>query len=177
MMNTEIYTNHKSLKHLFTWKELNLRQRRGLELLKDYNVTILYHPRKINVVADALSRMSVDNLAIMITNQPSLLLKMRQFDLEVITPRAPTTHMTLLIRSTLLERIKGKKSSDPDLQQVLGDIKSGHADEFSMDSDGALRFRDELCAPRDEEIRGEILKEVDQSLTLSIQAVPKGTKI
>ena len=51
-----IFTNHKSLKYLLTQKDLNLRQRRWLELLKDYDCIIDYHPRKANVVADALSR-------------------------------------------------------------------------------------------------------------------------
>ncbi|KAD3640786.1 hypothetical protein E3N88_30009 [Mikania micrantha] len=51
-----IYTDHKSLKYLFTQKELNMRQRRWIELLKDYDCEILYHPGKANVVADALSR-------------------------------------------------------------------------------------------------------------------------
>jgi ribonuclease HI len=52
----EIYTDHKSLKYIFTQPNLNLRQRRWLELVKDYNLEIHYHPRKANVVADALSR-------------------------------------------------------------------------------------------------------------------------
>ena len=51
-----IFTNHKSLKYLLTWKELNLRQRRWLELFKDYDCIIDYHPEKANVVANALSR-------------------------------------------------------------------------------------------------------------------------
>ncbi|KAD4178196.1 hypothetical protein E3N88_26787 [Mikania micrantha] len=51
-----IYTDHKSLKYFFTQKELNMRQRRWLELIKDYDCEILYHPGKANVVADALSR-------------------------------------------------------------------------------------------------------------------------
>ena len=52
----KIFTDHKSLKYIFTQKELNLRQRRWLEFLKDYDLQILYHPGKANVVADALSR-------------------------------------------------------------------------------------------------------------------------
>ncbi|KAL8147654.1 hypothetical protein AgCh_005105 [Apium graveolens] len=52
----EIYTDHKSLKYIFTQKELNMRQRRWLELIKDYDYEILYHPGKANVLADALSR-------------------------------------------------------------------------------------------------------------------------
>ena len=54
-----IYTDHKSLKYLLTLKELNLRQRRWLELFKDYDYIIDYHPEKANVVADALSRKTV----------------------------------------------------------------------------------------------------------------------
>ena len=51
-----IYTDHKSLKYLLTHKELNLRQQRWLELFKDYECIIDYHPGKANVVANALSR-------------------------------------------------------------------------------------------------------------------------
>ncbi len=53
-----IYTDHKSLKYIFTQSELNMRQRRWLELIKDYNLEVHYHPGKANVVADALSRKS-----------------------------------------------------------------------------------------------------------------------
>ena len=54
----EVYTDHKSLKDIFTQKELNLRQRRWLELIKDYDMRLHYHLGKANVVADALSRKS-----------------------------------------------------------------------------------------------------------------------
>ncbi|GJS11465.1 putative reverse transcriptase domain-containing protein [Tanacetum coccineum] len=51
-----VFTNHKSLQYILDQKELNMRQRRWLELLSDYDCKICYHPRKANVVADALSR-------------------------------------------------------------------------------------------------------------------------
>ncbi|XP_019258946.1 PREDICTED: uncharacterized protein LOC109237138 [Nicotiana attenuata] len=59
-INVDIYTNHKSLHYDFKEKELNLRQRQWLEILSDYDVDILYHPGKANVVADAFSYSSMD---------------------------------------------------------------------------------------------------------------------
>ena len=59
-----IYTDHKSLKYLLTQKELNLRQRGWLELFKDYDCIIDYHPEKANVVADALSRKTMASMSL-----------------------------------------------------------------------------------------------------------------
>ena len=53
-----IYTDHKILKYIFTQPELNIRQQRRLELIKDYNLEVHYHLGKANVVADALSQKS-----------------------------------------------------------------------------------------------------------------------
>jgi hypothetical protein len=51
-----IYSNYKSLKYIFTQPNLNMRQRRWLELIKNYELEVQYHPRKANVVVDVLSR-------------------------------------------------------------------------------------------------------------------------
>ncbi|GJS87750.1 putative reverse transcriptase domain-containing protein [Tanacetum coccineum] len=51
-----VFTDHKSLQHILDQKELNMRQRRWLELLSDYDCEIRYHPGKANVLADALIR-------------------------------------------------------------------------------------------------------------------------
>jgi hypothetical protein len=58
----EVYSDHKSLKYIFTQPDLNLRQWGWLELIKDYDLRINYHPDKANVVADALSRRSHLNM-------------------------------------------------------------------------------------------------------------------
>lgn len=66
----DIYTDHKSLKYVFTQKELNMRQRRWLELVKDYDCEIHYHPGKANAVADTLSRKMASQLAMLTTQEP-----------------------------------------------------------------------------------------------------------
>ena len=58
-----IFTDHKSLQYLYSQKYLNMRQRRWIELIKDYDCTIEYHLGKANVVADALSRKPSSSLA------------------------------------------------------------------------------------------------------------------
>ncbi|WMV41728.1 hypothetical protein MTR67_035113 [Solanum verrucosum] len=59
----DIFTNHKILQYVFKQKDLNLHQMRWLELLKDYDMSVLYHPKKVNVVAHALSRLSTCSVA------------------------------------------------------------------------------------------------------------------
>ena len=59
----EVFSNHKSLKYIFTQRDLNMRQRRWMEYLEDYDFTLHYHLVKANVVADALSRKSLGVLA------------------------------------------------------------------------------------------------------------------
>ena len=54
----EVFSYHKSLKYIFTQRDLNMRQHRWMEYLEDYDFTLHYHPGKENVVADALSRKS-----------------------------------------------------------------------------------------------------------------------
>ena len=76
----EIYTDHKSLKYFFTQKELNMRQRRWLELVKDYDCEIFYHPGKANVVADALSRKVNAMVSTLLVKQPPLRQEMQSAD-------------------------------------------------------------------------------------------------
>ena len=65
----EVYTNHKSLKYIFIQKELNLRKRRWLEMMNANDLDIQYHPRKANIVADALSRKATEKLNALLMEQ------------------------------------------------------------------------------------------------------------
>jgi ribonuclease HI len=80
----DIYTDHKSLKYIFTQSELNLRQRRWLELIKDYDLNIHYHPGKANVVADALSRKHYCNNLMVHEEQPTLHEELERLSLEIV---------------------------------------------------------------------------------------------
>ena len=60
-LHVDVFTDHKNLQYVFTERELNLRQQRWLELLKDYDMNVHYHPGKAIIVADALRKMSMES--------------------------------------------------------------------------------------------------------------------
>ena len=64
VVHVDMFTDNKSLQYMFTQKELNIRQRRWLEFLKYYDMSVHYHPGKVNVVADAFSRLSATTFAL-----------------------------------------------------------------------------------------------------------------
>jgi hypothetical protein len=79
-----IYTDHKSLKYIFTQSELNMRQRRWLELIKDYELEIHYHLGKANVVADALSHKASCHCLTVRTPNTTLCQEMEKLNLGMI---------------------------------------------------------------------------------------------
>ena len=62
-VHVDVFTDNKILQYVFTQKELNIRHRRWLEFLKDYDMSVHYNSSKENVVADALSRLSMGSVA------------------------------------------------------------------------------------------------------------------
>jgi hypothetical protein len=97
-----IYTNHKSLKYVFTQADLNMRQRRWLELIKDYDLEVHYHPGKANVVADALTQKSQCNCMVMDSRINTLCDELSKMRIEVI-PSSTLTYISA--EPTLFDQI------------------------------------------------------------------------
>ncbi|KAL2251426.1 UNVERIFIED_CONTAM: Transposon Ty3-G Gag-Pol polyprotein, partial [Sesamum indicum] len=113
----QIFTDHKSLKYIPTQKELNLRQRRWMELLKDYDCTIDYDPGKANIVADALSRKTVDQLAGMICYNMEYLTALRAMDVH-FSIGGDILLATIQVKPSLKDKIKDAQARDPYLQRM-----------------------------------------------------------
>jgi hypothetical protein len=99
----ELYTDHKSLKYIFTQSNLNLRQRRWLELIKDCDLGINYHPKKANVVADALSQRSHVSQLVMDSISFELYEEFDKLNLRIV---ANTKAMEMEVGSSLLQEIR-----------------------------------------------------------------------
>ena len=97
----QVFTDYKSLKYLLTQRELNLRQRIWLELIKDYGLVINYHPGKANVVADTLSQKSSTTLAHIRTTYVPLHLKTLGINLNCDYNGALVANF--MVRSTLID--------------------------------------------------------------------------
>jgi len=172
----EIYTDHKSLKYFFTQKELNMRQRRWLELVKNYDCTILYHPGKANKVADALSRKNAGQLSALGTTQDQLIRDLRNLRIEVRTPsvQGSSRLANLSVKPDLRGRIITAQTGDKFLEKIRSEVGTGKRIGFEIASDKALIFRGRLCVPKDEHIQNEILTEAHSA---PYACHPGGTKM
>jgi ribonuclease HI len=125
----EVYSDHKNLKYIFTQPDLNLRQRRWLELIKDYDLGINYHPGKANVVADALSRRSHRN---MLATRELLSEFYKEFDKLNLGWVSNTEGITMEVDSTLEQNIRKSQLEDAKIQEIKEQIKEDKATEFSV---------------------------------------------
>ncbi|XP_028098494.1 uncharacterized protein LOC114298164 [Camellia sinensis] len=128
----EVYTDHKSLKYLFTQKESNMRQRRWLELIKDYDLQIHYHPGKANTVADALSRKNMGDLANLFTKQKELVSELDKMSVEFKIHGQETVLAAVMAQPTLLEEIKLHQMEDDILKKVCEELETKPKSGFSL---------------------------------------------
>jgi hypothetical protein len=170
----EIYTDHKSLKYLFTQKELNMRQRRWLELIRDYDCEINYHPGKANIVVDALNRKSMAELAALGISQPQLIKELTGMGLDVVGKGMLVHLANLMVKSELLARIKATQLEDPECAKIKQLLAEGKAKKFCLKEDGLLTHFRQVCVLGIGELRKEIINEAHHSL---YTVHPGGTKM
>jgi hypothetical protein len=156
----EVFTDHKSLKYIFTQKDLNMRQRRWLELIKDYNLSLQYHPGKANVVADALSRKAYVNSLSTKVLPEDLCRDLRDLSLEVV-PKGYVA--SLAVQPTLIDRIRQAQKGDKEIEKIKENMRKSKAKGFSKDEQGTIWFEKRICVPDDPDIRKLIFQEAHET--------------
>ncbi|GJS28460.1 putative nucleotidyltransferase, ribonuclease H [Tanacetum coccineum] len=133
-----IYTDHKSLQHIFDQKELNMRQRRWIELFSDYECEIRYHPGKANVVADALSRK------------------------ERVKPKRARA-MSMTIQSGVKGKILAAQCEALDPKNLSAEKLYSLVQQMEKKEDGSLYFMDRIWVPLIGGVRLVIMDEAHKS--------------
>ena len=147
-----IFTDHNSLKYLMDQKKLNLRQRRWLELIKDYDCVIDYHLSKANVVADALSRKLSSSLACMRAVQTTLQDEIRTLSVQLMMDESNALVAQLMVKPILLDQIREAQQNDPTIAKFKQQVKDGARTDFQVKDDDVLMMGNRLCVPQDVEL-------------------------
>ena len=129
-----VFTDHKSLQHIFNQKELNMRQRRWVELLNDYDCEIRYHPGKANVVADALSRK---------THVKSIRCYQAQTDIQT--------------------RIRNAQHSVVNGGNLSNELRCGVESQLETKPDNILYYLNRIWVPSRDDLRSLLLNEAHKS--------------
>nr|GEX69500.1 retrotransposon protein, putative, Ty3-gypsy subclass [Tanacetum cinerariifolium] len=148
--------DHKSLKYIFTQRELNIRQRHWLELLKDYDTNIQYHPGKANVVADALSRKSGMIAGIKIIRD------LERLNIELYVRGHHGYWASLRVEPDLISQIKEAQKEDSEIWTIVENLDKQV--EFRLNDDNVLWQGTRLCVPNDDALREALLTEAHSSL-------------
>ena len=126
-----------SIKYLPSQRELNLRQCRGMELIKYYDCVVDYHPGKANVVANALSRKTVQTL--------------RALNAHLSLSDDGAIVVKLVAKPDLLNRVLEAQMNDEEIYAIVSQIGEGKEIEFLVKEDGSLYYKDRVCVPNDSE--------------------------
>ena len=121
-----------------------MQQRRWLELLKDYDVEILYHLGKANVVADALSRKKTYGMDTLLIGQKRLLEDLVKLEVEVITERVEAWIASLRLQPTFLEQVKIRQKEDLEDRRLVQAIENERRKDLRLDEEGSNQFGDRL---------------------------------
>ncbi|XP_045087380.1 uncharacterized protein [Aegilops tauschii subsp. strangulata] len=134
-----------TMRDLMVVPDLNLRQKRWMEAIADYNCGISYTPGKANVMADALSRKPYCNNHMVFKAQPRLYEELCKLNLQLV-PQGSLNN--LVLEPTLLKAIKSAQAKDAHMDLMKKDLALEKSRDFSLGEDGTLYFRDRIVVPR-----------------------------
>jgi hypothetical protein len=149
-----IFTDHKSLKYIFTQPDLNLRQRRWMELIKDYDIEIHYHPGKANVVADALSRKPFGE------KETNFLEDWKKESAQLNACLGDNG--SLEVKPMLEDLIRKAQHLDTETASLVERTRQEQLLDLRTDEEGILWFENRLCIPKGE-VREVLLDEAHNS--------------
>ena len=129
-----------------------MRQRRWLELIKDYDLEVLYHPGKANVVADALSRKAHCNCVMADSFSGTLCHELKKLSLEII-PQGTLSH--ILVQTSLRDQILLAQSQDKGVCNIKQKLQEGDGKYkcFRQNDEGVLCFQNRVVVPKQKELR------------------------
>ena len=159
-VHVNVFTFHKSLHYVFIEKELNLHQRRWLEFIKDYDISMHYHPGKANKKADALSRLSIGSVAHVEEERKKLVKDVHRIArLGVYLMNISDSGVTVGngAEFDLVMEHKENKYNDLIFLELKGAFHNRRVDVFSQGRDGLLLYKSRLCVTDAGELRQHIL--------------------
>ena len=113
----EVYLNRKSLKYVFSQKDLHLQQRRWMEFMKDYDFSVYYYPGKANVVVDAQSRKSAQMTSL--TAEKRLMEEVEDLDVNLWSINSKVLLGSFRVQPELIQRVKDRQRDDPALMKIF----------------------------------------------------------
>ncbi|XP_058077847.1 uncharacterized protein LOC131226146 [Magnolia sinica] len=171
----ELLCNHKSLKYIFTRKDLNMRQRRWMQMLKDFKFEVSYHPSKANLVADALSRKrNHEVMAGLMIREGEMLDFIQNYGAQFSFSGLSLLVVSLVIEPALIRPIIESQEHDESLKNLKQRYKYEGMQERHISSDGGLRYHNDICVPKVPKLEQAILGEAHKP---HLTVHPGSTKI
>jgi hypothetical protein len=144
-------------------RELNMRQRRWIELIKDYDCVIDYHPGKANIVADALSRKNKAVIGGMTVNNVKELIELGELRTRMGVGLNGSLLAQMVAQPMLWDKILKAQKNDVKAEKIKGEIKLKQETPFQLREDRILAMQKRVYIPEDKDLKENILREAHES--------------